>query len=298
MITGIYDDIPAARYHADDLFDEPTLSSSIANILINETPRHARLAHPRLGGSARKATREMDLGSVAHEILLGRGGGFSISPFDEYRTKEARAWRDEVTDRGVTPIKDKDFRAAESMAGSLRSTLKSVRGAETAFSRGRAETVVLWRDIGGPLCRAMLDWWDDPIVYDLKTTGNGLSDRALKTWIASGLDLQGAFYMRGLETAVPELAGRVKWRWAFLESEPPFEARIVEMDGATRAFGDRKAALAIAKWDRCLTANEWPGYPRAVERIDYPVWAENNVIAREAEDPDALGMKITEGQFA
>jgi hypothetical protein len=177
------------------------------------------------------------------------------------------------------------------MAKSLRIVLAEIPGAEAAFSQGRAETVVLWRDVGGPLCRAMLDWWDQPITWDLKTTGNGLSDRALRMWIATGLDLQGAFYMRGLETAVPELAGRVKWRWVFVETEAPFEARIVEMDGATRAYGDRKAALSIAKWRKCLAEDKWPGYPRVIEHIDYAAWSEANILAREEWDVDAMNMR-------
>lgn len=295
MITlplGIHHDIEASQYHADNLCDEPTLSSSIAKILYDETPRHARQAHPRLGGMiAKKTTREMDLGSVAHEITLGKGGGYIVSPFDEYRTKEARAWRDETIESGQTPIKEKDFNVANAMAKSLRSVLAEVPGAEAAFSQGRAETVVIWRDIGGPLCRAMIDWWDQPIIWDLKTTGNGLSDRALRMWIATGLDLQGAFYMRGLETVVPELASRVKWRWVFVETEAPFEARIIEMDGATRAYGDRKAALSIEKWRKCLAENRWPGYSRVIEHLDYAAWSEANILAREEWDADAMNMR-------
>jgi hypothetical protein len=291
---GLHDDISASRYHADDVFDEPTLSSSIANILIEQTPRHAWLAHPRLGGSVeRKASREMDLGSVAHEILLGKGGGFVVSPYDEFRSKEAKAWRDGIVEEGKTPIKEKYFLVAEQISESVRRVLQEINGdgMETAFKRGKSEIVILWRDTGGPLCRAMMDYWYPPIVWDLKTTGNGLSDRALRTWIASGLDLQAAFYLRGVETALPALSGRVKFRWVFVETEAPFEARVVEVDAVTRAFGDHKAALAVEKWRRCLATDDWSGYPREIQRLEYPAWAETNVLAREAEDPDALAMR-------
>lgn len=290
---GLHGDIDAATYHADPFFDEPTLSSGIAGKMLNETPKHARLAHPRLGGQTKPATAEMDLGSVAHELLLGKGGGYVVSPFDEYRTKEAKAWRDETIAKGLTPIKEKYFNAAQQMAVSVRSVLQQIdgEGMNTAFKLGFPETVVIWRDIGGPLCRAMIDYWYPPIAWDFKTTGNGLSDRTLRTWIASGLDLQAAFYLRGIETALPRLAGRVKWRWLFCETEHPFEARVIEMDAATRTFGDRKAALAIEKWRRCLAANDWPGYPREIGRIEYASWAENNIIAREMEDPDAVSMR-------
>jgi hypothetical protein len=285
----------AARYHADEFYDVPTLSSGIANTLYAETPKHAWTAHPRLGGVHRKASREMNLGSVAHEIVLGKGGGYIVSPFDDYRTKAAMAWRDETVQSGKTPIKLKDYEAAEQMAKALDDVLFDISGAETAFQRGRAEAVVLWKDIGGPLCRAMLDWWDadGPVVYDLKTGAGSLDDRSLGMRIAGGMDLQAAFYMRGLETVLPEVAGRIKWRWVFLETEAPFEARVVEMDGETRAYGDRKAALAIELWRRCLAENRWPGYSRAIGRIEYPAWAANNVMAREMVDDDATRMRTT-----
>jgi len=241
---------------------------------------------------AKVATREMNLGSVAHEIILGKGGGYVISPFDDFRMKDAKEWlKDNPIPVGKILIKDRDFRAAEQMAKALDDVLVDIPGAETAFQRGRAETVVLWRDIGGPLCRAMLDWWDEPTIYDLKTTGGGLDDRTLGMSIAGGLDLQAGFYMRGLEALRPDLAGRLKWIWVWLETEAPFEARAVEMDGATRAYGDRKAALAIEIWRHCLEENKWPGYPRRIGRLTYPAWAETNVMARELDDDNAIRMR-------
>ena len=106
IALGLHTDIDAARYHADRFFAEPTLSSGIANMIYNTTPKHAWTAHPRLGRTPRNPTKEMDLGSVAHEIILGKGGGYVVSPFDEFRTKEAKAWRDETLESGATVIKE------------------------------------------------------------------------------------------------------------------------------------------------------------------------------------------------
>lgn len=286
---GLYLDIPAAVYHADPC-DEPSLSSSIANLLLAKTPAHARLAHPRLNPAFKESpTSAMNLGAVAHEILLGKGGGFMVSPFDDYRTKDARAWRDATIASGRTPIKDDDYTAACQMAQAIRRRLAETQEAGRAFLVGDAETVIVWKEMF-VTCRAMIDWLDldDLAIYDLKTTGTGLSDRALQAKIAGGLDLQAAFHLRGLEHVHPEVAGRMVWRWGFIEDEEPFESRVIEMDAMTRAFGDRKAALAIATWRQCLTLDRWPGYPRSVERLPYPAWAEAAWLAREMAEAEEI----------
>lgn len=272
---GIYYDIAAATYHADPC-EEPSLSSSIANLLLEKTPAHARLAHPRLNPLVNRSfNAAMDLGSVAHEIVLGKGGGFEVSPFDDYRTKDARAWRAEAIERGVTPIKADDFAGAEQMATAVRAHIEETPGAESAFLNGASETVVIWRDVAGPMCRAMIDWVDSDrlIIYDLKTTGTGLSDRSLQSKIVGGLDLQAAFHLRGFEHVVPDIAGRVAWRWVFIENEAPFESRVIEMDAMTRAAGDSKASRAIELWRKCLAENDFPGYQRKIEELPYPAWA-------------------------
>lgn len=275
---GLYEHMDAGIYHADPCA-EPSLSSGIANLLLTKTPAHARLAHPRLNPlMVSSATKSMSLGSVTHEILLGKGSGFEVCPFDDYRTKDARAWRGEAMANGVTPIKAEVHVTALEMAKAVRARMLDTPGAESAFIEGAAEAIVIWRDSAGgdtgTMCRAMIDWLDlDTLaIYDLKTTGTGLGDRSLQSKIAGGLDLQAAFHLRGIEHVNPDISERVRWRWVFMEDEPPFESRVVEMDAMTRKCGDHKAVFAIELWRKCLAANNWPGYPRVVEYLDYPAW--------------------------
>jgi len=75
---GIYD-IPETDYHADPIA-EPSLSSSIAKILLARSPRHAWANHPRLNPNQEPETRrEFDFGSAAHAMLLeGSMSNFSV----------------------------------------------------------------------------------------------------------------------------------------------------------------------------------------------------------------------------
>ena len=285
LAQGLYRDIPAARYHADDLCAVPTLSSSIASVLLSASPRHAHLAHPRLNPHAKHvSTKVMDLGSVAHELVLGKGSGFCVATYNDYRTKTAQEWRDGVIARGAIPIKESELSNAQEMACFVERAVSEIPGAELAFNRGSAEVVAIWQaPDNGALCRAMIDWLDleNLVIYDLKTTSRRLEDRDLQSKIASGLDLQAAFYLRGLEHVMPDIAGRISWRWVFVECEAPFELRVIELDAMTRAFGDRKVTRAIEIWERCMNTNEWPGYPREISRLAYPAWAEAAWLEKE-----------------
>ena len=53
---AIHTDISAEAYHADPA-PEPSLSSSVAKILVNLSPAHARIAHPRLNPDYRPRSR-------------------------------------------------------------------------------------------------------------------------------------------------------------------------------------------------------------------------------------------------
>lgn len=70
--TGEYH-LPSADYHADPC-KTPSLSASLADTILSGTPRHAWLESPRLNPDHEPVEkRAFDIGSAAHEVLLGNG---------------------------------------------------------------------------------------------------------------------------------------------------------------------------------------------------------------------------------
>lgn len=65
------------EYHRDD--DGPRLSATTARNILSGTMKHAWIYHPKLGGRGQKATPAMDLGSIVHALLLGKGKSFAIA---------------------------------------------------------------------------------------------------------------------------------------------------------------------------------------------------------------------------
>lgn len=288
MEFGLHRDVPAARYHADDLADVPSLSSSIAKVILNQTPRHAWIGHPRLNPHFEAGDEaKFDLGSVVHEMVLGRGGGFQVIDAGDYRTKDAKEARARIVSEGRTPILSHQHDEAVAITGAV---LKRLAQIGVTINPSNSEVVGLWQDRGGPVCRMMIDNLDGPIVYDAKVTSVGLDSGALSRLIGNmGYDLSAGFYLRGLDALRPQFAGRWRFRWIFIEADEPHEVRVLEADRTTLEIGDRKAATAIAKWGRCMKSGEWPGYPANVEAIGLTDWAVSSWIGREESDEDCRG---------
>lgn len=289
--SGLYR-MPAAVYHADPA-PEPSLSSSVALEMIENTPLHGRQMHPRLRVADTTAVEEdedapaMSMGSVVHELLLGAGGGFAALPFKDFRTKDAKAARAEAVAAGKTPILRSRFEDAQRMAERARARLKLILGAEQIFDAGASETAVVWRDELGLWGRCMVDrWGPTPFeVWDVKTTTAGLSDKALNARVAEGIDLKAAWYRRGLEALHPELRGRIRYRLIWIEQSEPFEVRIKELPGEAWHYGREKALTAAVVFRECLHTGRWPGYPNEISSVEYPGWAADQWEKRRTFDP-------------
>lgn len=297
LAIGLHLDIPAERYHGDPCAI-PSLSSSIAETIVFRTPRHAQHGHPRLNPDFQpdEGNAAMALGSVAHELILGRGGGIEIVDAEDWRTKAAKEARQAATDAGRTAVLVGTMTDAERIRDAAVAELRARPDCADFFDEGaRSEVVGIWHDIGGALCRMMIDrLTPSGTIYDLKVSGRGLDDRALANSMEDGYGLRAAFYLRGAAALHPEMAGRLRYRWIFVESKPPHAVRVVTADARTLALGDRTAALGIEKWRRCLATGDWPSYPRQVEVIGVNDWAEKRVLEREEVDADANRMTVSD----
>jgi len=288
-LSAGFHNISERDYHADPA-PAPSLSSSIAKVLLAQTPRHAALAHPRLNRELPESepSRAAEVGTVAHKLLTGKGAEICLIDAASYQTKAAKEARAEAYAAGKAPILAEDHRAAVIIAAAVIGRLAAIPQCEGALSDGVGEQVLLWQDTGGIWCRAMLDWWQasTATVYDIKTTQRGLSDREIQSLITGGWDVSAGHYIRGLTTLMPELAGRFRFRWIVVEQSEPHEVRIIEADRTTLEMGDRKAAMAISKWRECMVMGEWPGYPAQIDTVEYPMWELNRQIEREAAAED------------
>src|SRR5262252_7762054 len=114
--------MPAATYHRDPC-PEPSLSNSIAKLLVYKSPEHGFHNHPRLNVGHRNggdAQRIAEIGSVAHKLLLGAGAEIVEIPFADYYKGDAKDARANAYAAGNLPILQPDLERCYEMAAVAR----------------------------------------------------------------------------------------------------------------------------------------------------------------------------------
>lgn len=276
--------MPAHRYH-DDPAERPSLSASIAHLLVNETPWHAWNAHPKLNPHfEREEKQAFDLGNVAHALILeGSTERVCVIEADSWRTKDAQTRRDEARLEGLVPLLAKDWARVEQMVVSVRAQLDLRPEDPPLFTDGAPEATLVWEE-QGVTCRARLDWLrhDLTAIDDLKTTGGSANPItwSKRTLWNIGADIQVAFYLRGIKV----LQGvEPAFRYVLAENTPPFAISVVELDSSARAIGDAKVARAIEKWAECLETDVWPGWSQNTYMAEMPAYEELRWMEQEGE---------------
>ena len=293
--AGLYR-MSAKSYHRDPVAT-PSLSSSIAKLLITNSPEHAWAEHPRLGKATddeRDPTRTMEIGTAAHSLILGQGADLVIIDHDDYRTAAAKAARATAYAAGDAPILRPDIEKAETLANQVALRLARIPGCE-GFATAEAELVAVVQDRTGAWLRIMIDRLEadahGAVIWDVKTGDVSAAPQGLGRRVEQmGMEVQAAFYVRALETLFPRLAGRIRFRWIFVENDAPHGLSVAEADNVGLGIGSRKVDVAIHHWNRCLKAGTWPGYPTEIVRVEYPEWAANRWTAREEGDPQLAGV--------
>jgi len=294
-----------ATYHRDPL-DAPSLSSSMARLLLSRSPLHVWTNHPRLNPKWTPpdgATR-FDFGSAVHMLVLGRGPELSIVNADNYTTKAAREARDEARHGGLIPILTADHQRAQDMASAFFTQLAMLEDEDVIrlFSPdggGRSERTIAWQE-GDQWCRGrpdrMIESGAGLVAFaDYKTTTRSAHPAAVSRAIFDlGADFQWAFYDRGFRA----LEKNPVQHWLITqETEPPFALSVTTLSPAAKAIAASKVATAIRMWNTCMASDYWPSYPRKVAELDVPSWVENDWIDRRdaivAGLPD--GMTILDG---
>jgi hypothetical protein len=281
LSPGLYPDISDSVYHADLLCGVPTLSCSLAKVLIDDSPRHAWSAHPRLGNKrVDDPTPEQEYGSACHKLLLGRGAEIVICEEKTWKKDVAKDLRDEAREAGKIPILREKYENALEMRTEFMRQLTEF-SLMIPFTAAQAEVVMIYDD--GPVrCRAMLDKLliDENLkratIFDLKTTGSANPKGLGRLIFNQHYDMQNATYESGLSILRPDLAGRIDFIFLFQETEYPYCLQPATINGESKMLGTSKWTRAWQMWESCVRLNQWPSYSTEIERIEPPAFGLNS----------------------
>ncbi len=295
---SFYPDIPEDVYHSDPCI-RPALSASIAKIFgqkKSSSAAHVYLRHPSLGGTAKPSSKAQGFGTAAHSLFLG---GPEIVVFtdiyektgevySDYKTKAAKEFRDSAQAEGKIPMLEKEWEGMERMHSAVSKQFDALG----ITLEGDKEITGVWEEPNfysekpGALpvlhrCRMDNISEDRCLIDELKTIESSDPDTIKKQIHNFGYNTAGAAYIEAVETILPELAGRVKFRMIFIESSPPYIVTPVMLTGENLLVGRARWALARQRWHECLESDNWPGYTTETLFIEPPTWALEELMKEE-----------------
>jgi hypothetical protein len=276
---GLHEGLPADVYHADPA-PSPSLSSSILRTILGKSIEHAALEHSRLGAVAHESTASMDLGSTVHALLSGEDSGLVLGNFDNYRTADARRWRESILAMGKTPVLERDLEDAKPIAAAVRA--KAALGCTNDPFKlpGKSELSAFWKE-ESVYCRArfdrlVVDHSAYADIWDWKTTTDVSPECIRRTICKYGYHIQAAFYLRGLNALLPSHQGRTSFIFVFVETTAPYAVRRVTLSPAFLAKGAKDVNRGLAIWKDALATSNFTAPNLDTLEVELPAFLEDD----------------------
>jgi hypothetical protein len=259
---GLYVDMPMDDYHGQPCAG-PSISSSGLRTIWAQSPAHYYVTsslNPDRKEQDQKA--HFNIGRAAHHLLLQGQDGFleqyAIRPdkWSDFRTKDAKSWRDEMITAGFTILKEEDLYNISGMAKSLaRNPL-----VKAGILDGDVERSLIFKD---PETGVWLKSRPDCIpnasgdVADLKTTNSVKTEALQRTLEDYDYAMQGALGAMAFDKIMP--MALESFTLVFVEKAAPWCVRVVTLTPEDMLRGAMQVAAATRIFAACVEANEWPG---------------------------------------
>lgn len=310
---GAYPGIDMKVYHgAANLLPGPSLSSSGAKTILEQSPQHFWWASPMNPARPPESDEpHFSVGKAAHDLLLLGGDWrtrYHVLPegFAWNKTKmmleeiEAAAHAKKA---GKTLIKADDMKLVERIADRISSSAD----ARNALLRGKSEVTLVWRDeLTGVWLRARpdflpqscIDGADVRIVSDLKfMAASHCSPRGFAKAIDNfGYHLSAAWYSEGIR----QIYGKAPTHFLFIviEKEEPHTVSTYWLENEDILRGHSMMRQAINLFAECLKRDEWPGYTTRPTPIGLPIYARMRVDESTETDLTKAIWGEPEGEYA
>lgn len=292
---GVYA-LPIEVYHGQPTVG-PSISSSGLRTIWAQSPAHyyvdSALNPKRVVKEDRPA---FAVGRLAHKLLLEGSDGladeFVTRPdcWSDWRTKDAKEWREAQIAAGKTVITEADLQAVTGMAESLaRHPL-----VEAGVLDGFVERSLIWQDKEtGVWLKSRPDVIPraSGLFSDLKTTTSVADDEMARSLASFGYHMQAALVGMASEAVLGRPMEDFALVW--VEKAPPHCVRVTVLTGADLERGRMQLRRSIDQFAASVKTGEWPGpggTRRDAEYLELPTWAAKRidqqleVAAAEAND--------------
>lgn len=224
-----------------------------------------------LYGRDKETSKAMELGTLIHYAILEPDRNLeslvAVSPYVDYRTKEAREWRDSQRAAGRIIATEDEVEIARECDNIFRE--EYAQQFQPCF---KTETeVAVFGKIGETEVKGMIDLVPDGLdcLLDLKTTSSIDSlENLQRTIVNRGYHWQAALYLDLWNAASGEK--RTRFVFCFIETDHPHETAWVELSENLIDIGRAGYMNAIAKWQTCVAADTWPKSVEGIAMIETP----------------------------
>jgi hypothetical protein len=238
---------------SEKYFTDPRINASLLKMALTETPR--RLQWLRANG---KTSDALKLGTEVHSALEHQGkmsDKLIISPYDAYQSKDAKKWKADQEEAGLTPIKQKEYDKIKSMVSMvwnncptfLRDIIQS--GSTLREHEVYSEKFKSLEDIYCP---------QNKIILDYKSTAETTPEGFKRSCYKFKYDLQAFHYLMNHEDAQRFIIIGVS-------SAEPHELFPLEASASFLAHGEHLFNIAMENLDKSIA-------PPELEMIDAPPW--------------------------
>lgn len=240
---------------------------SYAKTLLYGCPRELQ-CEIETGG--RQPSKVMDAGSAVDMLLTGGADKLVVLDHPDFRTKAAKAERDEARGKGFVPVLKKDYLGYSKTAEHVRAQL-AMRDVD--LDNCKTQRRIEWSGTDGVACHGTPDIvCPDGMTIDLKCGDACSPDRVASQAWDMCWDVQGAAYQEATRgngrhvIARAQVGGAGLFTWVELS---PFYLEV----------GLDRLNHARAIFKRCVEKNEWPQWPETmVDPPEYKVsrWMERS----------------------
>lgn len=247
-------------YRSDKAFNQ----SFLKKFLIS--PAHA------LASVGNPPTANMEFGSALHNYVLEPDTFFDrYHVFDKvnWTTKEGKAQKADVericATTGAKQLPGADFARINAMWDAI--TDNKTAAGYIFGGDGHNECPLFWDcHFTGAPCKALLDRViPGTAIVDLKKIGKPATLKAVWNQVFDfGYDFQGAFYQEGWRKLTGET---LPFILVFVEDEPPYGVRVVQLDPEMMPVMLNKCVRALERALECQQSGHWPAYPQEVLTI-------------------------------
>lgn len=273
---GIHHGVPFSDYRACDITNQDTHitshSKSVSKSLICDFIKDAAAwkNKPR-----KVATAAMKSGSL-FDCLLTTPERFDedyvVSPYPEFRTNEAKAWRAETIESGINVITADQLETAQHQIASLYAKPEAA-----ALLNGAQFQVAFRHKTKHPFwSKGLIDVLPDDgqTIVDIKTCEPRALEslRSMQRHIFDwGYAVQAGCYCDGYSFSSGE--ERTRFKFIFVGSVAPYTCAVIELPFAAISFGADQYRNGANRFAECLATNKWPSMWDGEVELDLPEYA-------------------------